>query len=64
MVRVDLQQSLDDDQGEQNQGEEHLANAAAGGWFHGLDSGSVAGPDPAPGERDRIRSQAAPALER
>ena len=64
MVRVDLQQSLDDDQGEEGERQEHLANAAAGGGFHG--SIPALWPDqiPLPGERDRIRSQASPAPER
>lgn len=64
MVRVLFKESLDYDQGDEGERQEHLVNAAAGGGFHRFDSGSVARPDPAPGERDRIRSQAAPALER
>lgn len=37
MVRVDLKQSLDNDQGEEHQGNEHLDDSAAGGGFHWSD---------------------------
>ena len=38
VVGVDFQEALGDDQGDKGQGDEHLANAAAGGGgfvFHG-----------------------------
>lgn len=38
MVRVHFEEALGDDQGDENQGDEHLDDSFSGGGFHALAS--------------------------